>query len=160
MADRTRWRGAATAASSVTIRKRKTTTTVLRNLVFPNGICMTHGQAVDPLRRDAGRAASSRYWFDGPKEGKVETVIDNLPGYPDNINRASDGNYWLACVGMRTPAFDLALRNARLPPPDGDAARQVTNGSIPTSTPAASSNSTRRAKSSMRCGIWAATIIR
>ena len=37
-------------------------------------------------------------------------MIDNLPGYPDNINRASDGNYWLALVGMRSPALDLALR--------------------------------------------------
>ena len=51
-----------------------------------------------------------RYWFAGPKAGKREIVIENLPGYPDNINRASDGNYWLALVGMRTPAFDLAWR--------------------------------------------------
>ncbi len=32
-------------------------------------------------------------------------------GYPDNINRASDGNYWMAWLGMRTPSFDLALRH-------------------------------------------------
>ena len=37
-------------------------------------------------------------------------VIDNLPGYPDNINLASDGHYWLALVGMRCPAYDLAMR--------------------------------------------------
>jgi ribose transport system permease protein len=37
-------------------------------------------------------------------------LAENLPGYPDNINRASDGNYWLAIVGMRSPALDLALR--------------------------------------------------
>ena len=34
-----------------------------------------------------------------------------MPGYPDNINRASDGNYWMAWLGMRTPSFDLALRH-------------------------------------------------
>jgi ribose transport system permease protein len=51
-----------------------------------------------------------RYWFDGSRQGQIETIIPNLPGYPDNINRASDGNYWLALVGMRTPSFDLALR--------------------------------------------------
>jgi ribose transport system permease protein len=28
---------------------------------------------------------------------------------PDNINRASDGRYWLALVGLRTPAHDLAM---------------------------------------------------
>ena len=37
-------------------------------------------------------------------------MIDNLPGYPDNINLASDGNYWLAMVGMRSPALDLAWK--------------------------------------------------
>ena len=52
----------------------------------------------------------SRYWFDGPQKGRVEVVIADLPGYPDNINRASDGTFWLAMIGMRTPAFDLAQR--------------------------------------------------
>jgi ribose transport system permease protein len=52
----------------------------------------------------------SRYWFDGPKKGTIEPLLTNLPGYPDNINRASDGNYWAALLGMRTPALDLSLR--------------------------------------------------
>jgi ribose transport system permease protein len=51
----------------------------------------------------------SRYWLNGPKAGKVERILPNIPGYPDNINRSSDGNYWLALVGMRTPTYDLAM---------------------------------------------------
>jgi len=86
-----------------------TTHTVLRNLVFPNGICMTHdGQSF--LFAETWACRVSRYWFDGPRKGTVETVIGDLPGYPDNINRASDGTFWLALVGMRTPAMDLALK--------------------------------------------------
>lgn len=86
-----------------------TTRTVLKNLVFPNGICMTHdGQSF--LFAETWACRVSRYWFDGPKKGTVETVIGDLPGYPDNINRASDGTYWLALVGIRTPALDLALK--------------------------------------------------
>ena len=86
-----------------------TTRTVLKNLVFPNGICMTHdGQSF--LFAETWACRVSRYWFDGPKKGSVERVISDLPGYPDNINRASDGTYWLAVVGMRTPSFDLALK--------------------------------------------------
>jgi ribose transport system permease protein len=86
-----------------------TTRTVLKDLVFPNGICMTHdGQSF--LFAETWACRVSRYWFDGPKKGSVEPVISDLPGYPDNINRASDGTYWLALVGMRTPAFDLALK--------------------------------------------------
>ncbi len=88
---------------------RGTTRTVIRNLVFPNGICMAHdGQSFYFAETWACRV--SRYYFDGPKAGTVEVVIADLPGYPDNINRASDGTYWLAIVGMRTPSLDLALR--------------------------------------------------
>ena len=38
-------------------------------------------------------------------------LIDNLPGYCDNINRSSDGKYWLAFVGLRSPVYDLAMAN-------------------------------------------------
>lgn len=85
------------------------TSTVLRNLVFPNGIVMaSDGQSL--LFAESWACRISRYWFDGPKKGTVEVVIDDLPGYPDNLNRASDGNYWLAIMGVRSPVFDLAMK--------------------------------------------------
>ena len=40
----------------------------------------------------------------------MERVIPDLPGLPDNINRASDGTYWCALMGMRAPVVDMALR--------------------------------------------------
>ncbi|MBB4095611.1 ABC transporter permease [Ochrobactrum pecoris] len=85
------------------------TRTILRNLQFPNGVCMeTGGQSF--LFAETWGCRINRYWFDGPKKGTCEPVIPNLPGYPDNINRSSDGNFWVALVGMRTPALDLMLR--------------------------------------------------
>ncbi|MBZ0162854.1 MAG: SMP-30/gluconolactonase/LRE family protein [Notoacmeibacter sp.] len=85
------------------------TRTEIRGLVFPNGICMaSDGQSFFFAESWACRV--SRYWFDGPKKGQVERVLENLPGYPDNINRASDGCYWVALLGMRSPALDVALR--------------------------------------------------
>jgi ribose transport system permease protein len=89
--------------------RNESTRTVIRNLQFPNGICMSvDGNSF--FFAETWGCRISRYWFAGPKTGKIETVIDDLPGYPDNINRASDGNYWCAIVGMRAPAFDLAMR--------------------------------------------------
>ena len=85
------------------------TRTVIRNLKFPNGVCTSHeGQSI--LFAETWGCCIKRYWFDGPKSGRLETVIASLPGYPDNINRASDGTYWLAIVGMRSPAVDLAFQ--------------------------------------------------
>ena len=77
--------------------------------MFPNGICLTFdGQSI--LFAETFAYRISRYWFDGPKAGTVEPVIPNLPGLPDNINRASDGNFWCAIAGLRGPAMDIALR--------------------------------------------------
>lgn len=85
------------------------TQTILRKLVFPNGVCLQHdGQAI--LFAESWACRISRYWISGPKAGQTEPVIAALPGYPDNINRASDGTYWLALMGMRTPALDVALK--------------------------------------------------
>jgi ribose transport system permease protein len=87
----------------------KRTRTVLRGLHFPNGICLANDRQ-SILFVETWNCSVSRYYFDGPKNGKVEKLIENLPGYPDNINEASDGNYWLAISGMRNPVFDLAQR--------------------------------------------------
>ena len=89
--------------------KTNRTHTVLRGLKFPNGICMASDRQ-SLLFAETWGCSIKRYWFDGPKTGAVETVIETLPGYPDNINLASDGNYWLALVGMRSPAIDLAWK--------------------------------------------------
>ena len=97
------------------------TTTLLDNYRYANGVCIAHdGQSLFFAESWACRV--HRYWFDGPKAGQVECVIKDMPGYPDNINRASDGSYWMAWLGMRTPSFDLALRHpgdaqAHDPPP-------------------------------------------
>lgn len=87
----------------------QSTRTVLRGLLFPNGICMA-GDGQSLLFAETWGCRISRYYFDGPKAGKTEIVIPDLPGYPDNINKASDGRFWVALVGMRSPAMDVALR--------------------------------------------------
>jgi ribose transport system permease protein len=86
-----------------------TTRTVIPKLNFPNGICMV-GDGQSFLFAETWGCTIKRYYFDGPKKGQTELVIPNMPGYPDNINRASDGNFWVAMLGMRAPVLDLALR--------------------------------------------------
>ncbi|MCV0396717.1 MAG: SMP-30/gluconolactonase/LRE family protein [Rhizobiaceae bacterium] len=88
--------------------KDNSSRTVLPSLQLPNGICVEpNGQSL--LFAETWGCRITRWWFDGPNKGRKEVIIDNLPGYPDNINRASDGNFWCALCGMRSPVFDLAL---------------------------------------------------
>ena len=82
---------------------------VIKQFHFPNGVCVAHdGRSV--FIASTTLCKIFRHWIAGPDAGKTEIFIDTLPGNPDNINRASDGNYWLALVGIRTPVFDLAAR--------------------------------------------------
>ena len=90
--------------------KTKKTSTILKNLTFPNGVCVSH-DAQSILWASTWLCKIYRYWIGTEKAGTCEVLVDNLPGYCDNINRASDGKYWLALVGIRSPIYDLAMEN-------------------------------------------------
>lgn len=87
--------------------------TMIANYVFPNGVCVAHG-GDSILIASTGLFRVDRLFITGPQAGQMEPVLENLPGLPDNINRASDGNYWLAFAGTRTPMSDLLLRHGSL----------------------------------------------
>ncbi|PWE57320.1 ABC transporter permease [Metarhizobium album] len=90
--------------------KDGSTKTLLDGYRYLNGVCMAHdGKSLFVAESWACRV--HRYWLEGPKAGTAECVIKDMPGYPDNINRASGGHYWMAWLGMRTPSFDLSLRH-------------------------------------------------
>lgn len=87
----------------------KKTRTVCDNLVFPNGVCLTH---------DGKHLLVASTWdcsiliFDlADMSAGPRIFLRGLPGYPDNINRASDGGYWIALAGMRNPVIDLAMKH-------------------------------------------------
>ena len=89
--------------------KTGSTRTVLARRMFPNGICMT-GDGCSLFFAETWAGRISRYWFQGPQKGRVQPIIEDMPGYPDNIRRASDGHFWVAMLGMRTPALDIAMK--------------------------------------------------
>lgn len=88
------------------------TRTVCDNLLFPNGVCLTH---------DGKHLLVASTWdcsiliFDLARLSAGPRIfVRGLPGYPDNVNRASDGGYWVALAGMRNPVFDQAMRHPGL----------------------------------------------
>jgi ribose transport system permease protein len=86
------------------------TTVVLKNCSFPNGICVSHdGESI--LINSTVLSRIDRFYIAGPRAGQFEPFLIDMPGLPDNINRASDGGYWVAFAGMRTPAFDLTMQH-------------------------------------------------
>jgi len=90
--------------------KDGSTRTLLDGYRYTNGVVMAHDNR-SLFFCESWACRIHRYWLEGPKAGTAECVIRDMPGYPDNINRASDGTYWMAWLGMRTPSFDLSLRH-------------------------------------------------
>jgi sugar lactone lactonase YvrE len=78
---------------------------VLDGLTFPNGIAMCP-QDRCLLVAETGTYSVKRIWLDGSNAGQVETLLDNLPGFPDNLNRAPDGSFWLGLTSPRSAPLD------------------------------------------------------
>ena len=99
-----------TAALSTTRADGKTTT-LLDDYRYANGVCIAHdGQSLF-FAEILGLPGASLLVRRAEGRARSNASSSDMPGYPDNINRASDGNYWMAWLGMRTPSFDLALRH-------------------------------------------------
>ncbi|MCX8952269.1 SMP-30/gluconolactonase/LRE family protein [Ruegeria sp. NA] len=76
------------------------------------GFVYTNGIALSPdtdflLIAETGRARVHKLWLSGPKAGQQEVLLDNLPGYPDNLEAQGDGTYWMAFASPRVPSEAL-----------------------------------------------------
>lgn len=81
------------------------TTTLLDNLYFANGVAMSpDGTFV--LFNETYMYRVQKYWIKGEKAGTSEIVIDNLPGFPDNISSNGKGIYWIALFTVRNLLVD------------------------------------------------------
>lgn len=81
------------------------TNVLLRGLQFANGIALSgDGQYV--MINETGSYQVLKLWLQGPLAGTSEVIIDNLPGFPDNIARAADGHFWLGLASPRSAALD------------------------------------------------------
>ena len=83
----------------------KTTTSLLSGLNFANGVAVSHDQQY-VLVSETGAYQIIRYWIAGPKKGKSEIFIENLPGFPDNISAGQNKLFWLAFFAPRNALLD------------------------------------------------------
>jgi sugar lactone lactonase YvrE len=86
----------------------KTTRLVLDRLHFANGVAVSPDQTF-VLVCETGMYRVLRVWLSGAKRGQVDTFIDNLPGFPDNIASNGRDKFWLALVTPRNPLLDKLM---------------------------------------------------
>ena len=78
------------------------TTVLLRDLYFANGVALSRGEDF-VLVNETYRYRTRRFWLKGPKAGTSDVFLDNLPGFPDNIDGNRKGSFWLALFTVRNP---------------------------------------------------------
>ncbi|XP_062852005.1 adipocyte plasma membrane-associated protein [Trichomycterus rosablanca] len=85
----------------------KEVTVVMENLRFPNGIQLLPDEE-SVLVAETTMARIRRVHVAGLNKGGMDTFIENLPGFPDNIRRSSSGGYWVAMSAVRpNPGFSM-----------------------------------------------------
>jgi len=82
-----------------------TTQVLLDGLYFANGVALGPDQTY-VLVAETNAYRVIRYWLKGDKAGQREILLDNLPGFPDNLSYDRDGHFWLALNGLRNSAVD------------------------------------------------------
>ncbi|PXX70996.1 sugar lactone lactonase YvrE [Nocardia tenerifensis] len=82
--------------------------TLLDNLHFANGVVLAPDRSC-VLVAETGGYRVSRYWLTGPKAGTRDFLIENLPGFPDNMALGSDGLVWITLPTARNPLLDRLL---------------------------------------------------
>jgi sugar lactone lactonase YvrE len=71
-----------------------TITAVLDGLAFANGVALAKDESYVAVAETGARTVV-RHWLTGPKAGTRDYLVQDLPGYPDNIARGSDGLIWI-----------------------------------------------------------------
>ncbi|XP_061601243.1 adipocyte plasma membrane-associated protein isoform X2 [Cololabis saira] len=80
---------------------------VMENLRFPNGIQLLPDEE-SVLVAETTMARIRRVHVAGLNKGGMDTFVDNLPGFPDNIRPSSSGGYWVAMSAVRpNPGFSM-----------------------------------------------------
>ncbi|KRC58911.1 MULTISPECIES: SMP-30/gluconolactonase/LRE family protein [unclassified Nocardioides] len=82
-----------------------TVTVVLEGLAFANGVALSaDGDFV--CVAETGARTVVRHWISGPRAGTRDFLATDLPGYPDNIARGSDGLIWITIASPKDPLVE------------------------------------------------------
>ena len=82
-----------------------TVAVVLDRLAFANGVALSAEGSFVCVAETRGRTVV-RHWITGPRAGDRDHLVTDLPGYPDNISRGSDGLTWVTIASPIDPLVE------------------------------------------------------
>ena len=78
---------------------------IMQDINYANGIAISNDQQY-LLINELAHYRVWRYWLQGASAGSREIVLENIPGFPDNINTGLDGRFWIGLVAPRNDLID------------------------------------------------------
>ncbi|QYN21855.1 SMP-30/gluconolactonase/LRE family protein [Amycolatopsis sp. DSM 110486] len=78
-------------------------------LQFATGVALPPDESFVAVA-ETGEFRVTRFWLHGTRQGQRDTLVADLPGFPDNIATGSDGLIWVTQASVRVPALD-AIRS-------------------------------------------------
>jgi sugar lactone lactonase YvrE len=74
-------------------------------LNFANGVATSSDDSF-VLVSETGHYRVLRHWLSGHQAGSTEVLLDNLPGFPDNLKSGIQGRFWLGLAAPRNALLD------------------------------------------------------
>lgn len=79
---------------------------LLDDLYFANGVALGPNERFVAVN-ETYRYRVRRYWLKGPRAGRDDVLIDNLPGFPDNLSWDPERRrFWIAMYTVRNALVD------------------------------------------------------
>ncbi len=84
----------------------------ITGLRFANGVALGEqaGDRFVVVAETGGRTVVRR-WISGARAGTTDLLLDDLPGYPDNVARGSDGLIWVTLASPTDPVVERLQRS-------------------------------------------------
>lgn len=78
---------------------------LIEGLNFANGVAISSDDSF-LLVSETGHYRVLKHWLTGDRAGSTEVLLDNLPGFPDNLKSGIQGRFWLGLAAPRNALLD------------------------------------------------------
>jgi sugar lactone lactonase YvrE len=82
---------------------------VMEGLAFANGVALGADETFVAVAESSTRRVA-RLWTKGDRAGQRDFLVEDLPGYPDNIARGSDGLIWVTIGSPKDPVVEAIMK--------------------------------------------------
>jgi sugar lactone lactonase YvrE len=82
---------------------------LLEGLQFANGVALAADESFVAVA-ETGSYRVQRLWLSGANKGQTDSLIDQLPGMPDNLSSDANGLIWVALASPRNRLLDFLHR--------------------------------------------------